>query len=107
MALAVRFYRSPGGAEPVREYLDGLTPSETEKVAAVLLDIAEHGLPGLPRTYEAGQPPAAATVRHVEGKLWELKVSAHRVFYVVVIGPALVLLHAYKKQGQRAPRGRN
>jgi phage-related protein len=31
-------------------------------------------------------------------------VSAARVFYVVVTGPEVVLLHAYKKQGQKAPR---
>lgn len=41
--------------------------------------------------------------RHIESKLWEIKVSRHRIFYVVIVGPAMVLLHAYKKQGQRAP----
>jgi len=41
--------------------------------------------------------------RQVRGKLWEVKVSAHRVFYVVVSGPTMVLLHAYKKQGRKAP----
>ncbi len=39
------------------------------------------------------------------GKLWELKVSRHRIFYVLVMGPEMVLLHAYKKQGRKAPRG--
>ncbi|MGQ0505990.1 MAG: type II toxin-antitoxin system RelE/ParE family toxin [Myxococcaceae bacterium] len=33
----------------------------------------------------------------------ELKISQHRIFYVVIAGPEMVLLHAYKKQGQRAP----
>jgi phage-related protein len=27
------------------------------------------------------------------------------VFYVLVTGPELVLLHAYRKQSQKAPRG--
>ena len=40
--------------------------------------------------------------RQIKGKLWELKVSATRVFYVFVTGPEVVLLHAYKKQGQKA-----
>ena len=37
------------------------------------------------------------------GKLWEIKVSAHRVFYVVIEENEMVLLHAYKKQGQKLP----
>lgn len=41
--------------------------------------------------------------RQIEGKLWEIKVSAHRVFYVLVEREEMVLLHAYKKQGQRLP----
>ena len=42
-------------------------------------------------------------MRQIQGKLWELKFSMDRVFYCVITGPDLVLLHAYKKQGQRAP----
>jgi phage-related protein len=42
-------------------------------------------------------------MRHIEGKLWEIKLSKDRVFYVVIAGPDMMLLHAYKKQGQRAP----
>jgi phage-related protein len=29
--------------------------------------------------------------------------ASHRVFYVVVNGPMIVLLHSYKKQSQKAP----
>ena len=39
----------------------------------------------------------------IEGKLWELKITRHRIFYVLIVGPVMVLLHAYKKQGQKAP----
>ncbi|MBN2362355.1 MAG: type II toxin-antitoxin system RelE/ParE family toxin [Deltaproteobacteria bacterium] len=30
-------------------------------------------------------------------------IGRQRVFYVVVVGPVAVLLHAYNKQSQRAP----
>lgn len=43
------------------------------------------------------------TTRQLKGKLWEVKVSMSRIFYVMVTGPEVVLLHAYKKQGQKAP----
>jgi phage-related protein len=39
----------------------------------------------------------------LDAELWEIKLSRHRVFYVLVQGPIMVLLHAYKKQSQKAP----
>ena len=58
----------------------------------MLQDIEAFGLDG-----------AAVSARHIEGTLWELKFAIDRMFYVVISGPELVLLHAYKKQGQKAP----
>jgi phage-related protein len=43
-------------------------------------------------------------LRPIRDKLWEIKVQSHRIFYAVMIEETLVLLHAYKKQSQRAPR---
>ncbi|MBI5198373.1 MAG: type II toxin-antitoxin system RelE/ParE family toxin [Nitrospirae bacterium] len=42
-------------------------------------------------------------MRQIRGKLWELRISRHRVFYVIIDAEMMVLLHAYKKQGQKAP----
>jgi phage-related protein len=91
--MDVRYYQSPGGGKPVEDYLDALPEDERARVAAVLADIATNDLDG-----------STAVTRQIEGKLWELKISRHRVFYVVIIGPVMVLLHAYKKQSQKAPR---
>ena len=44
---------------------------------------------------------APLSLRQLGGKLWEIRVGRHRVAYVVVTGPEMVLLHAFKKQGQR------
>jgi len=41
--------------------------------------------------------------RQIEGKLWEIKIGSHRVFYVMIDGEEMVLLHAYKKQQQKLP----
>lgn len=45
--------------------------------------------------------------RQIKGALWEIKISTQsaglRIFYVTVRGGTLVLLHAYKKQSQKAP----
>jgi phage-related protein len=91
--MRIAYYRSAGGAEPVRDYLNRLSDGELALIQNAFSDLEVNGL----------QAPTAR-MRHIEGKLWELKVSAHRIFYVVITGPAMVLLHAYRKQSQKAPQ---
>lgn len=90
--VRIRYYETGAGTRPVEKYVEELPLKEQAEVAAVLADLATNGVQG-----------AAVTMRHIGGKLWEMKVSRHRIFYVVLIGPEMVLLHAYKKQGQKAP----
>ena len=89
--MLVTLYETARGDRPVEEFIDGLSAKEAAKVLDALAAIEAHGL-------------ETVVTRQLKGKLWELKVSAARVFYVVVTGPEVVLLHAYKKQGQKAPR---
>ena len=55
-------------------------------------DVRDHGLAA-----------PLVSMRQIRGKLWELRISRTRIFYVVVVGDTMVLLHAYKKQGQKVP----
>ena len=47
-------------------------------------------------------------VKHVDGKLWELRVSAHegiaRGLYVTVTGRRVVVLHVFEKKTQKTPQ---
>lgn len=47
-------------------------------------------------------------VKHVEGKLWELRAKASegivRGFYVTVTGRRVVVLHVFVKKSQKTPR---
>ena len=88
--MVVTFYETSRGDRPVEEYLDELPAKEASKVLDMLASIEAHGL-------------ELAVTRHIRGKLWEIKVSASRIFYVLVTAPEVVLLHAYKKQRQKAP----
>ncbi|RKI73116.1 type II toxin-antitoxin system RelE/ParE family toxin [Corallococcus sp. AB049A] len=91
MKLKVSFYATPGGGSPVQKYLRALADHEAAPLYACLRDIEVHGLKG-----------TTASLRAIQGKLWELKVGRHRIFYVLITGPEMVLLHACKKQGQKA-----
>jgi phage-related protein len=88
----VRFYLSPAGRCPVQDYLDELSDEEAAPVFTVLARLAQEGL------------SAPVVKRQIDGKLWELKPGPHRVFYVLVTGPEMVLLHAYRKKSQKAPK---
>jgi phage-related protein len=92
--VRILYYVTTSGRRPVREYIDALALVDRQRVLAALEDLEEAGPQG------AG---AGLEMKHVDGKLWELKLAGHRIFYVMVVGTSMVLLHAYKKQGQRAP----
>jgi phage-related protein len=72
--VRVTFFRGASGSSPVLEYVQSLA-----------------------------KPAVRVQFRQIEGKLWEVKIGSHRVFYVIIEKDEMVLLHAYKKQGQKLP----
>jgi phage-related protein len=78
---------------PVEGFLNDLPKQERAEVDAILEDLRDHGLAA-----------PLVSMRQIQGKLWELRISRTRVFYVLHGPHTVVLLHAYKKQSQKAPR---
>jgi phage-related protein len=91
MKLSIHFYQTSGGTSPVGQYLESLEEAEAAPLYAALADIQRHGIKG-----------ALVESRPLRGKLWELKIGRYRLFYVLITGPVMVLLHASKKQSQKA-----
>jgi phage-related protein len=85
--VKIAFYRTAGGASPVEKYLVDLDSKERAAVADALKAIELSGLHA-----------AGVRTRQIKGKLWKIKASQQRVFYVVVKGGEMVLLHAAKKE---------
>lgn len=90
--MQIRFYQADSGKEPVRSYLQRLAVREAADVGAALEELARLG----PRD-------TSVDVRQLRRKLWEVRVGHHRLLYVNLPDNVAVLLHAYKKQTQRAP----
>jgi phage-related protein len=90
--MRVTFFKTGSGRSPVLEYILDLAKPERARLFEALDQIERYGFKA-----------ARIQFRQIEGKLWEIKASAHRVLYVVVDRDEMVLLHAYKKQGQRLP----
>lgn len=92
--MKTRFFTTPQGSQPVRAYIDDQEVREKARIAGVLARIQERGL-----------RDNLLHTRQVRSKLWEIKISRHRLLYFVNGEGVLVLLHAFAKQSQRAPRG--
>lgn len=47
-------------------------------------------------------------VKHLEGKLWEMRMSGHdgiaRSIYVTAVGKRIVILHSFVKKSDKTPK---
>ena len=91
-AWRVVFYKDSRGRSPIAEYLDALPVAEQTAAEEAFRLLREFGtLLGMPHA------------RHISGKLWELRPGVNRFFYFAHVGRRFVILHTYRKQGQKTP----
>lgn len=76
----------------VQKFINSLPIKTRANVAADLKDLQDHGL----------EAPLVS-LRQIKGKLWEIKTDWVRLFYFMC-GVDMVLVHGYKKQGQKTPK---
>jgi phage-related protein len=91
--LPARFYRTPGGREPVREWLKELTHDDRRTVGEDIKDV------------EFAWPLGLPLVRSLGRDLWEVRSSLTqgkiaRVIFCVS-GGQMVLLHGFIKKTQK------
>ena len=93
--LTVRFFRSGNGKEPMRLWLQDLSKEERRIVGE---DI---------KTVETGWPLGMPLVRNLGQALWEIRVSLPRGIARILFcirKSEMILLHAYEKKSQKAPK---
>jgi phage-related protein len=92
--LSVRFYRSTGGNEPVRAWLQSLNKSAHKAIGQ---DI---------KTVQIGWPLGMPLVRKLEPGLWEIRsdipAGTARVLFTT-LGATLILLHGFIKKSNATP----
>jgi phage-related protein len=92
--MRILFYNT--NKVPVQEFIQSLDIKDRAKVLACLKSIED-----------LGWETPRVQFRQIKGKLWEIKIRAstagYRIFYVTLEKNSLVLLHAYKKQSEKAP----
>ncbi len=94
--IAVSFYRTPVGKEPVREWLKSLSKADTAIVGKDLLKI------------ELGFPLGLPVCRALGRGLWECRseLTQGRIARVIfcVAAARLVALHGFIKKTQKTPQ---
>ncbi len=82
----------------VDDEIAGLPVGLRAKLLRLLVAVEQVGLDQMREPY----------VKHLEGKLWELRVSAQegiaRGIYVTASGRRVVVLHVFEKKTQKTPR---
>ena len=93
--LAVVFYKSEGGNEPVREWLKGLAREDRKIIGEDL------------KTVQFGWPLGMPLIRKLEPGIWEVRSritqGIARVLFTVE-GPTMVLLNGFIKKSQKTQR---
>jgi phage-related protein len=93
--LECRFYRTPTGNEPVRDWLKALTPAVRKEIGA---DIGQ-----VQWSWPIGKP----LVDGFGAGLFEVRTSSDGSIYRVLFcldGAAMVLLHGFHKKTQKTPK---
>ena len=94
---SIVFYTDARGNEPVREFLESL-----DRKTQARFDWSVKQLQV--RNVQAREP----LVRHLEGKLWELReesqTNIYRLIYFFFTGRRIVFVHGFQKKTQKTPR---
>jgi phage-related protein len=94
--MKIVFYETKSGRNKVLDFISKLSNQDQARIFGSLKSVEEQGLDS-----------NRVQFRQINGKLWEIKIktqtSGYRFFYVCLNSFKLVLLHAYKKQSQKAP----
>jgi len=94
---SIVFYIDEQGSSPVRDFLRGLDEKTRTRFGWAIEQLRV-------RNVEAREP----LVKHLEGKLWELRreseTNIYRLLYFFAEGRRIILLHGFGKKTQKTPR---
>lgn len=93
----VELYDRPDGSSPVTEFIEQQSSHNQAEIYAEFDDLAEFGL-----------MPRGEKLKHLEGKLWELRFKGEalqfRFIYFAHKGRKLVILHGFCKKTPKTPK---
>lgn len=92
----IYYYTSPAGSNPIKQFLDSLTPQQQVKILRIFQYIKEYGLLShLPQIKKITGTP-----------LWEIRILGKhnlRILYVVPNKNLVLMLHGFIKKTNKTP----
>ncbi len=88
----IHYFESISGRCPVKDFIDDLEFHGRAKVIRTIELLEEFG-PELSHPF----------VKHLRGKIWELRISSERILYFIFDRENIVLLHGFTKKTRKTP----
>ena len=95
----IYFYKDNHGRQPIKEYILGLAKKHDKNSRIKLNKIQEYMEVLQANGTRAGIP----YVKHLDGKIWELRPLADRILFAAWIDDRIILLHHFIKKTQKTP----
>lgn len=89
----IDYYEDHRGNKPVEEYIDKLPVKKQANIFRVFELVEEFGI-------QLGDP----YIKHIEGKIWEMRPGSERILYFVFTGKKFVLLNGFTKKNRKTPK---
>lgn len=97
---SIKFYRDKDGKEPVKEYLVKLASKKGKDSRINLNKIRDYVKALSLYGTTLGEP----YIKHIEGKIWELRPLRHRILFFGYDGKQFILLSHFVKKTEKTPK---
>lgn len=87
-------YATAGGKNLILSDIDCLPAREKLQILDMRQEIRKNGIDALEKF----------TTRQIRGKMWEIKITQYRIFYILIDRDRIVFLHMCKKQKGKAEK---
>lgn len=93
--LRIEFYVAPNGTAPAEDWLEQLSVAAQQKFAALFVRMGDTGKIWNERKF-----------KHLTGtdQLFEFKVEPDRILCFFFVGRRLILMHGFRKAGDKTPQ---
>ncbi len=89
----IEYYEDHRGIKPVEAYIDSLPVEKQANIMRVFDLVEEFGI-------QLGEP----YLKHIKGKVWEMRPGSERILYFTFTGKKFVLLNGFTKKTRKTPK---
>jgi len=90
---SIEYYEDHRGGKPVETYIDSLPVEKQANIFRMFDLVKEFGI-------QLGEP----YLKHIEGKIWEMRPGSERILYFTFSGKKFVLLNGFTKKTRKTPK---